>query len=53
MMAYIAWFGCLYVIKPTDFPVMVADINVSEEELTRRHSPQEIRDARLVYGLLM
>ncbi|CAN0126352.1 unnamed protein product, partial [Laminaria digitata] len=53
MIAYIAGFGYLYVIKPTDFPVMVGDIDVSEEELKVRHSPQEIKDAKLVYGLLM
>ncbi|CAN0564227.1 unnamed protein product, partial [Laminaria digitata] len=53
MLNYIAGFGCLYVIKRTDFPVMVGDIDVSEEELKLRHSPQEIKDARLAYGLLM
>ena len=53
MTAYIEEFSCLYVIKPTDLPVMVGDIGVSEEELKARHSTQEIKVARLVYGLLM
>ena len=44
---------CLYVLKATDNPVMVGDMNVSQEELEQKHSPQVIRDARLVYGLLM
>ena len=32
---------------------MVGGVRVSEEELASRHSPQEIRDSRLVYGLMM
>ena len=32
---------------------MVGDINASQEELEQRHAPQEIIDARVVYGLLM
>ena len=32
---------------------MVGDMNVSPDEYDEKHSPQVIRDARLVYGLLM
>ena len=52
-MACLSSLGCLYVLKATDNPVMVGDMNVSQEELEQKHSPQVIRDARLVYGLLM
>ena len=51
--ACLSSLGCLYVLKATDNPVMVGDMNVSQEELEQKHSPQVIRDARLVYGLLM
>ena len=50
--AYLSSLGCLHVLS-TSTPVMVGDVRVSEEELASRHSPQEIRDARLVYGLMM
>ena len=40
-------------MKATANPAMAGDINVSQEELKRRHTSQEIRDARFVYGLLM
>ena len=45
--------GRLYVLKATDNPVMVGDIHVIQEELEQRHTPKEIIDARVVYGLLM
>ena len=45
--------GCLYVLKATDNPIMVGDMNVSQEELEQGHSQKEIMDARLVYGFLM
>ena len=32
---------------------MVGDMSVSQEELEQRHTPQEIRDARFVYGSMM
>ena len=32
---------------------MVDDINVSQEELEQRHTPKDIIDACVVYGLLM
>ena len=32
---------------------MVGDVRVSEEQLASMHSPQDIRDARLVYRLMM
>ena len=51
--AFLSSVGCLYVLKATDNPVMVRDIIVSQEELERRHTPKEIIDARVVYGLLM
>ena len=51
--ACLSSLGCLYVLKATDNPVMVGEMNVSQEELEQKHSPQVIRDARLVYGLLM
>ena len=51
--AFLSSVGCLYVLKATDNPVMVGDINVSQEELERRRTPKEIIDARVVYGLLM
>ena len=51
--AFLSSVGCLYVLKATDNPVMVGDINVSQEELKQGHTPKEIIDARVVYGLLM
>lgn len=45
--------GSLYALKATGIPVMVRDMNVSQEELEQRRTPKEIMDARLVYGLLM
>ena len=33
--AFLSLVGCLYVFKATDIPVMVGDINVSQEELER------------------
>ena len=50
--AYLSYLGCLHVLN-TSNSVLVGDVTVSEEELASRHSPQEIRDARLVYGLMM
>ena len=35
------------------YPVMVGDMNVSQEELEQGHSQKEIMDARLVYGFFM
>ena len=51
--AFWSSIGCLYVLKATDNPVMVGDMNVSQEKLDQRHTQKEIMDARLVYGLLM
>ena len=51
--AFLSSIGCLYVLRATDNPVMVGDINVSREHLEQRHTPEEIIDARVVYGLLM
>ena len=45
--------GCPYVLKATDNPVVVGDINVSQEDLEQRRTPKQIFDARVVYGLLM
>ena len=45
--------GCLYVLKATDNPGMVDDTNVSRKELEQRHTPKDIIDRRVVYGLLM
>ena len=42
-----------YVLKATDNPIMVGDMNVSQEELEQGHSQKEIMDARLVYRFLM
>ena len=50
--ALLSSVGCLYVLKATDNPVMVGDINVSQEGLKQRHTPKEIIDARVVYGML-
>ena len=50
--AHLSSLGCLYVRKAT-VPSMVGDTNVSQEELARRHTKEEIKDARSVYGLLM
>ncbi|CAN0169050.1 unnamed protein product [Laminaria digitata] len=50
--AYISSLGHLHVLNAT-VPVMVGDISVSQEELTSRHTKDEISEARLVYGLLM
>ena len=52
-LAFLSSVGCLYVPKATDNPVMVGGINVSQEELEQRHTPKEIIDARVVYGLSM
>ena len=49
---YPSSLGCLHVLNTSE-PVMVGDVRVSQEDLASRHSPQEIRDARLVYGLMM
>ena len=51
--AFLSSIGCLYVLKATDNPIMVGDMNVSQEELEQGHSQKEIMDARLVYGFLM
>ena len=51
--AFLSSVGCLYVLEATDNPVMAGDINVSQGELEQRHTPKEIIDARVVYGLLM
>ena len=51
--AFMSSVGWLYVLKATDNPVMVGGVNVSQEELEQRHTPKEIIDARVVYGLLM
>ena len=51
--AFLSSAGCLYVFKATDNPMMVDDINVPQEELERRHTPKEIIDTCVVYGLLM
>ena len=51
--AFLSSIGCLYVLKATDNPNMVGDMNVSQEELEQGHSQKEIMDARLVYGFLM
>ena len=40
--ACLSSLGCLYVLKATDNPVMVGDMNVSQEELEQKHSPQVI-----------
>ena len=45
-----AW--CLYVPKTTA-PVIVGGTNVSQEEVARRDTKEEIKEARSVYGLLM
>ena len=47
--AFLSSIGCLYVFKATDNPIMVGDMNVSQEELEQGHSQKEIMDARLVY----
>ena len=39
--------SCLYVLKATYNPVMVGDINVSQEELEQRHTQKEIMVGRL------
>ena len=51
-LAHISSLGCLHVVKATANPVMIGDMNVSEQEQERRHTSQEIRDARLMYVLL-
>ena len=51
--AFLSSTGCLYVLKTTDNPIMVGDMNVSQDELEQRHSQKEIMDARLVYGFFM
>ena len=48
--AFLSSTGCLYVLNATDNPIMVGDMNVSQEELEQGHSQKEIMDARLVYG---
>ena len=50
--AYLSSLGFLHVMN-TSNPVMVGDVRVSQDELASRHSPQKIRDARLVYDLMM
>ena len=50
--AYLSSLGCLHV-SITSNPVMVGDVRVSQEELASRYSPQEIRGARLGFGLMM
>ena len=40
--AFLSSSGCLYVLKATDNPVMVGDINVSQEELEQRHTPKRL-----------
>ena len=52
-LAHISSLGCLHVVKATANPVMIGDINVSRQELERRHTSQENRDATFVCGLLM
>ena len=47
--AYISSLGHLHVLNAT-VPVMVGDISVSQEELTNRHTKDEISEARLVYS---
>lgn len=42
-----------YVTKPTDTPDMIEDVFVSEEEREGRHCLRDIKNARLVYGLLL
>ena len=51
--AYISSLGCLHIVKARANPVVVGDINVSQQDLERRHTLQEIKDARYVRGLLM
>ena len=51
--AFLSSVRCLYVLKATDNPVMVGDMNVSQEELEQKHTQKKKMNARLVYGLLM
>ena len=37
-LAHISSLGCLHVVKATANPVMIGDMNVSEQELERRHT---------------
>lgn len=48
---YIPSLGCLHVLRTTADTLMVGVMNLSQDELEQRHSPHEIRDARMVYGL--
>lgn len=52
--AYISTIGCLHVLRPTENPVMVRDINVSQKELELRTTPK-VRQGCAVssYGLMM
>ena len=44
--------GCLYVLEATNNPVIVGDMNVSQEELEQIHTREEIMDARVVNGII-
>ena len=43
---FLSLIGCQYLLKATDNPVMVGDINVSQAELG--HTPKENIDAHVV-----
>ena len=52
-LSHISSLGCRHVVKATANPVMIGDKKMSQQELERQQTSQEIKDARFVYGLLM